>query len=282
MWRTDPRSRWSLLLPAACAHGLRGRRGRREAGGRGVLLPAAVRRRADRRGPRRGHQPDRAGSRAARPRALAAPGRARLRAAASSSTRRGCSPPWTRRSATTVPTTWSTPPTRSTSRRATDETACDPHFWLDPTLLAEAADGLHRRAWPRPTPTHAADFEASNARLQADLEQLDGDFRTGLADCTTRTVVVSHDAFGYLGERYDLDVHAIAGLSPDAEPSARQLGRAGRPDPRRTTSPPCSASAWPAPSWRTRSPPTSASTPRCSTRSRDSPRRGRGRRLPRA
>ena len=37
-------------------------------------------------------------------------------------------------------------------------------------------------------------------------------------------MVVSHDAFGYLGERYDLDVHAIAGLSPDAEPSARRLG----------------------------------------------------------
>ena len=36
--------------------------------------------------------------------------------------------------------------------------------------------------------------------------------------------MVSHDAFGYLGERYDLDVHAIAGLSPDAEPSARRLG----------------------------------------------------------
>ena len=73
-------------------------------------------------------------------------------------------------------------------------------------------------------PDHAADYRANNARLQADLDQLDADFRTGLANCTTRTVVVSHDAFGYLGERYDLDVHAIAGLSPDAEPSARRLG----------------------------------------------------------
>ena len=39
--------------------------------------------------------------------------------------------------------------------------------------------------------------------------------------------MVSHDAFGYLGDRYDLDVHAIAGLSPDAEPSARRLGELG-------------------------------------------------------
>ncbi len=35
--------------------------------------------------------------------------------------------------------------------------------------------------------------------------------------------MVSHDAFGYLGARYDLEMHSIAGLSPDAEPSARHL-----------------------------------------------------------
>jgi zinc transport system substrate-binding protein len=99
----------------------------------------------------------------------------------------------------------------------------DPHFWLDPTLLGQAADAF-TRTMVQADPDHAADFRANNTRLQSDLEQLDKDFRTGLADCTTRAVVVSHEAFAYLGDRYDLDVHAIAGLSPDAEPSARRLG----------------------------------------------------------
>ena len=99
----------------------------------------------------------------------------------------------------------------------------DPHFWLDPTLLGQAADAF-TKTMSAADPDHAADFRANNARLQADLEKLDEQFRTGLDECTTRTIVVSHDAFGYLGERYDLDVHAIAGLSPDAEPSARRLG----------------------------------------------------------
>jgi zinc transport system substrate-binding protein len=99
----------------------------------------------------------------------------------------------------------------------------DPHFWLDPTLLGRAAEAF-TDTMIAADPDHAADFKANNARLQADLDQLDQDFRTGLAKCTTRDVVVSHDAFGYLGERYDLDVHPIAGLSPDAEPSARRLG----------------------------------------------------------
>ena len=98
----------------------------------------------------------------------------------------------------------------------------DPHFWLDPTLLAEAADAFTEEM-SSADPEHASDFEAMNAQLQSDLETLDEEFRAGLRDCTTRTLVTSHDAFGYVGERYDLDVHPIAGLSPDAEPSARHL-----------------------------------------------------------
>src|SRR5436190_7263599 len=68
----------------------------------------------------------------------------------------------------------------------------DPHFWLDPTLLAKAADAFTAEM-KKSAPGHAADFEAGNAGLQADLKKLDGEFRTGLKDCTTRTVVVSHD-----------------------------------------------------------------------------------------
>jgi zinc transport system substrate-binding protein len=98
----------------------------------------------------------------------------------------------------------------------------DPHFWLDPTLLAEVAEHFTRQM-SKADPANAADFAAGNDRLQRDLQQLDSDFRAGLRHCATRSVVVSHDAFEYLGARYDLDVHAITGLSPDAEPSAHHL-----------------------------------------------------------
>jgi zinc transport system substrate-binding protein len=37
--------------------------------------------------------------------------------------------------------------------------------------------------------------------------------------------VTAHDAFTYLGERYDLELIPIAGVSPEAEPSARDLER---------------------------------------------------------
>jgi len=99
----------------------------------------------------------------------------------------------------------------------------DPHFWQDPTLLAQVADRF-ADVMAETDPDNAADYRANNASLQADLTSLDTDFRAGLAQCQNRTLVVSHDAFGYLGERYDLTVHAIAGLSPDAEPSPKHLG----------------------------------------------------------
>jgi zinc transport system substrate-binding protein len=44
-----------------------------------------------------------------------------------------------------------------------------------------------------------------------------------MANCETRTVVVSHDAFEYYGRRYGLNIKPIAGLSPDAAPSAAHI-----------------------------------------------------------
>jgi zinc transport system substrate-binding protein len=98
----------------------------------------------------------------------------------------------------------------------------DPHFWLDPTLLAKVAQSFTDEM-SKADPTYAADFAAGNDRLQSDLQALDSEYRAGLKTCTTRTLVVSHDAFEYLGARYDLKVHPITGLSPDAEPSAKHL-----------------------------------------------------------
>jgi zinc transport system substrate-binding protein len=105
---------------------------------------------------------------------------------------------------------------------AEGEDGRDPHFWLDPTLLAEVGNAFTETI-SEADPDNAAAYRASNVEVQADLRALDQEFRAGLADCRSRALVVSHDAFGYLGRRYDLEVLPIAGLSPDAEPSPRHL-----------------------------------------------------------
>jgi len=101
-------------------------------------------------------------------------------------------------------------------------TGDDPHFWLDPTRLDAAATAVEKQL-AQADPAHAAAYRRNLAALHRDLTGLDRDFKRGLASCRVHTIVVSHDAFGYLGSRYGLDLHPINGLSPDAEPSPAHL-----------------------------------------------------------
>jgi zinc transport system substrate-binding protein len=99
----------------------------------------------------------------------------------------------------------------------------DPHFWQDPLLMAQVGDAIADKL-AKIDPAHATDYRANAAALTADLTQLDGEYRSGLTGCARSTVVVSHDAFEYLG-KYGLHIEPIAGLSPDAEPAPSDLAR---------------------------------------------------------
>ena len=103
-----------------------------------------------------------------------------------------------------------------------DHGEVDPHFWLDPTRLADAADAVAERLG-EVDPEHAADFTAGAEDLRADLEQLDADLAAGLETCDSRDLVTNHAAFGYLADRYDLHQVGISGLSPDTEPNPGTL-----------------------------------------------------------
>lgn len=97
----------------------------------------------------------------------------------------------------------------------------DLHFWLDPLRMAEVAAEVEARM-SEVDPDNADVYAENLTALRQDLQKLDEEYQAGLADCRLDTVVVSHDAFGYL-ERYGLHFEPIAGLSPDAEPSPAHL-----------------------------------------------------------
>jgi zinc transport system substrate-binding protein len=103
-----------------------------------------------------------------------------------------------------------------------EEGSVDPHFWLDPTRLADVGDALAGRL-AELDPDGADTYEQNAADLRSDLEALDGEMEAGLSSCSVDTLVTSHDAFGYLAERYGFEVVGIAGLSPSQEPSPDQL-----------------------------------------------------------
>lgn len=99
----------------------------------------------------------------------------------------------------------------------------DPHFWLDPLRMAELGDAVAGQLTEL-DPDHADDYAGNAADLRRDLEALDATYADSLASCDHDTVVVNHDAFGYLG-KYGLHVEPIVGLSPDAEPTPGDLSR---------------------------------------------------------
>jgi zinc transport system substrate-binding protein len=94
-----------------------------------------------------------------------------------------------------------------------EEPELDPHVWLDPARLADIAGTIAEEL---------GEPDAA-AGIVARLEQLDGEFREGLASCARHELVTSHAAFGYLADAYGLRQIALTGLSPEAEPSPKAL-----------------------------------------------------------
>ena len=103
----------------------------------------------------------------------------------------------------------------------------DMHYGLDPVRLAHTACAVAGQLGEA-DPANAATYKANAEALAAKLTTLDKDLSQGLATCKTRTVVVSHEAYGYLADKYKLKQVGISGLSPDAEPSPARLAEIGK------------------------------------------------------
>jgi zinc transport system substrate-binding protein len=92
----------------------------------------------------------------------------------------------------------------------------DPHVWLDPVRYELIG---------RKVGEELSASTSSVERFLARLKTLDSEYRRGLAHCVRDDIVTSHDAFGYLAQRYGLHQIPITGLSPEAEPSPKDLSR---------------------------------------------------------
>lgn len=100
----------------------------------------------------------------------------------------------------------------------------DPHMWLDPGRMATTAEALGERLGEA-DPDHADAYRTNAAKVAKELADIDSAYADGLADCRRQDFVVSHAAFGYLADTYDLNQIGITGIEPDTEPSPARMGR---------------------------------------------------------
>lgn len=102
------------------------------------------------------------------------------------------------------------------------ETVADPHIWLDPVVAKQEIHAIVT-GYKTIDSKHASYYDGSEALLNKKLDALDEAYQKILAHCAKKDFVTSHAAFGYLASRYGLRQVPIAGLSPEEEPSAKQL-----------------------------------------------------------
>ncbi len=103
-----------------------------------------------------------------------------------------------------------------------DVSSSDPHFWLDPIIALGLVDQIEKVLTYR-YPDLQDRLEVNSKETRSRLQAIDATYRSGLATCEKNEVVTSHNAFAYLAKRYGFETHALAGLSPEAEPSAKRL-----------------------------------------------------------
>ena len=98
----------------------------------------------------------------------------------------------------------------------------DPHIWLDPILVKQQVNVI-RDGLIQVDPDNKEHYE-ENARIYNDkMDALDMKIGSALSSCQKDTIVPYHNAFTYLGERYDIHIMALGGMAPDAEASAAEI-----------------------------------------------------------
>ena len=103
-----------------------------------------------------------------------------------------------------------------------DHGGIDPHVWLNPLDAIEQVRVIET-AFARADPDGADVYRQNADALVAELEQLDGEFTAGLSSCKLDEIVVSHEAYGHMDERYGLHQVALAGLSAEFESTPQKI-----------------------------------------------------------
>lgn len=100
----------------------------------------------------------------------------------------------------------------------------DPHIWFDVTLWKFAVEKVAKELIAL-DPASSAVYEANAAAYLAQLDELDRYVRAQIASLPegARVLVTAHDAFGYFGAQYGMEVRGLQGTSTAAEAGAADV-----------------------------------------------------------
>ncbi|MDA7818338.1 metal ABC transporter substrate-binding protein [Sulfurimonas sp.] len=98
----------------------------------------------------------------------------------------------------------------------------DPHYWLDIPNMIKATYKITLELM-KLSPKNESIFAKNRDEYVSELKKLDKLYKEKLSTCRLKTIVVNHNAFGYLSKNYGFEVEALSGLSPEAQPSPKTM-----------------------------------------------------------
>ncbi len=104
------------------------------------------------------------------------------------------------------------------------ENAPDPHIWFDVSLWREAVAYASRRLQQIDT-AHAAFYQKNTQQYLAQLDSLHQAVREAMAKIPEqqRVLITAHDAFGYFGQAYAVEVRGLQGISTMSDYGLRDI-----------------------------------------------------------
>ncbi|ATX38993.1 High-affinity zinc uptake system binding-protein ZnuA [Streptococcus iniae] len=101
-------------------------------------------------------------------------------------------------------------------------TLYDPHTWSDPVLAGEEALAIAEELG-KADPDNAQLYSKNAKAFKEEADNLAKEYAKKFKQVKSKTFVTQHTAFSYLAKRFGLKQLGISGISPDREPSPRQL-----------------------------------------------------------
>lgn len=112
-----------------------------------------------------------------------------------------------------------------TFERRKEGSATDPHWWLDASLMAQAARQVGEEL-ARLDPANSTLYRKNAATESASLLALHAELKKTLEPIKSAKLVTFHNAFGYFARAYGLEVVATLAPMHDVEPSVQSIVRA--------------------------------------------------------
>jgi manganese/zinc/iron transport system substrate-binding protein len=100
----------------------------------------------------------------------------------------------------------------------------DPHFWHNVQLWRITAEGVYNTL-SKHFPQYQAEFKQNFERYDQQLIKLDEWIRSQISSVPPeqRVLITAHDAFGYFGEAYEIEVLGLQGLNTTSELGLKDL-----------------------------------------------------------